>query len=110
MSQLYIWPPAHSGRQLYTSASIIICIEQRTLRSGPLQELRELRAGEDRLGLLERLDLLVPGRLADLEVLQYKVAAGVQVRVLVGQLLEFRHHRLLLRLGLHLVRLRLRLL
>ena len=39
-----------------------------------LQELRELRARQDRLRLAERLDFLVAGRLPDVEVLQREVA------------------------------------
>ena len=39
-----------------------------------LQELRELRARQDRLRLAERLDFLVAGLLPDVEVLQREVA------------------------------------
>ena len=39
-----------------------------------LQELRELRARQNRLRLAERLDFLVAGLLPDVEVLQSEVA------------------------------------
>merc|ERR1719240_2152440 len=76
------------------------------LLSRLLQELRELRARQNGLSLLQRLDLLLAGRLPDLEVLQHEIAAAVQIRILVRQLLELSHYRLLL----HLIALRLRLL
>merc|ERR1719502_1350461 len=80
------------------------------LLSRLLQELRELRARQNGLSLLQRLDLLLAGRLPDLEVLQHEIAAAVQIRILVRQLLELSHYRLLLHLSLHLIALRLRLL
>merc|ERR1719453_2521347 len=70
-----------------------------------LQELRELRARQNRLRLAERLDFLVAGRLPDLEVLQRKVARLVQIGVLVHELLLLVHGRLLGLLGRDLVRL-----
>merc|ERR1719265_762346 len=67
-----------------------------------LQELRELRAREDRLGLAERLDLLVARLLPDIEVLHREVARLVQVRVLILELLllVLRSLEALLRRGL----------
>merc|ERR1719453_1624508 len=70
-----------------------------------LQELRELRARQNRLRLAERLDFLVAGRLPDLEVLQREVARLVEIGVLVHELLLLVHGRLLGLLGRDLVRL-----
>merc|ERR1719327_1005533 len=71
---------------------------------------RLLRAGEDRLRLPERLDLLVAGLLANVEVLQREVAGLVEVGVLVGELLSLIHGRLLSLFGRNLVRVGIRLL
>merc|ERR1719231_1645026 len=75
-----------------------------------LQELRELRARQDRLCLAERLHFLVAGRLPDFKVLQREVAGLVEIGVLVHELLLLVHGRLLGLLGRDLVRLGRRLL
>merc|ERR1719316_1044000 len=57
-----------------------------------LEERGEGRPGEHGQGLLQGLDLVVAGSLPQLKVLQSKVAALVQVCVLVHQLLKLAHH------------------
>merc|ERR1719454_2405063 len=56
--------------------------------SGGLEILDELGSRQDGLGLLERLDLLIPGGLADLEVLHDEIAVLVELGVVVGELLQ----------------------
>merc|ERR550514_18726 len=72
-----------------------------------LQELRELRPGEDGLRLLERLDLLVARGLPELKVLNDEITASVELAVIVRQLLELEHDSLLRLLRLDKVRFRL---
>merc|ERR1719502_786843 len=63
--------------------------------SGSLEILDELGTRQDGLGLLECLDLLIPGSLADLEVLHDEVAVLVELRVVVGELLQLEEGGLL---------------
>merc|ERR1719213_1476609 len=56
--------------------------------SGGLEVLDELGTRQDGLGLLECLDLLIAGGLADLEVLHDEVAILVELGVVVGELLQ----------------------
>merc|ERR1719238_2151765 len=67
-----------------------------------LQEGLELRSRQNRLRLLEGLDLLVAGGLAKIKILQHEVAALVQLEVVVPELLELQLHgrQFLLRLCL----------
>merc|ERR1719498_329797 len=90
-----------------TPANGVKCRNQR-LRA-LLQERREGRTTEDGLGLAQRLHLLVPRRLADVEVLQDEAARLVQISLLVLVLLLLVHRSLLRLLGRGLVRLRSRL-
>eukprot|EP00415_Alexandrium_ostenfeldii_P004679 UN4679 len=78
--------------------------------SGPLQEGVEVRTRQDRLGLLQSLDLFVPGSLTHFEILHHKVAALVQLRLVVRELLQLQHHGLLVLLRGNQVGLRLGLL
>merc|ERR1719379_2816131 len=64
-------------------------------RLGSLEVLDELGSRQDGLGLLERLDLLIPGSLADLEVLHDEVAVLVELGVVVGELLQLEEGGLL---------------
>merc|ERR1719456_993462 len=63
--------------------------------SGTLQELLKLGTRKDGLRLLQRLNLLIAGSLAKIEVLENEVAALVQLRVVVRQLLKLKHDGLL---------------
>merc|ERR1719460_795732 len=56
--------------------------------SGGLEVLDELGSRQDGLGLLECLNLLIAGSLADLEVLHDEVAILVELGVVVGELLQ----------------------
>merc|ERR1719454_943349 len=56
--------------------------------SGGLEILDELGSRQDGFGLLECLNLLVPGSLADLEVLHDEIAVLVELGVVVGELLQ----------------------
>merc|ERR1719502_214420 len=71
------------------------------LASGRLQEGFELGTRQDGLSLLERLDLLIASSLADLEVLEHKVAAGVQLSLVVCKLFQLQHNSFLVFLGLN---------
>merc|ERR1719198_685671 len=55
-----------------------------------LEHLDELGTRQDGLGLLERLNLLITGGLADLEVLHDEVAALVEFGVVVRELLQLK--------------------
>merc|ERR1719454_1871980 len=68
--------------------------------SGSLEILDELGSRQDGLGLLESLDLLIPGGLADLEVLHDEVAVLVELGVVVGKLLQLEEGGLLVGDGL----------
>merc|ERR1719498_2065384 len=68
--------------------------------SGSLEILDELGTRQDGLGLLECLDLLIPGGLADLEVLHDEVAVLVELSVVVGKLLQLEESGLLVGDGL----------
>merc|ERR1719163_1125663 len=57
--------------------------------SGGLEVLDELGSRQDGLGLLECLNLLIPGSLADLEILHDEIAVLVELSVVVGELLQF---------------------
>merc|ERR1719213_845655 len=63
--------------------------------SGSLEVLDELGTRQDGLGLLECLNLLIPGSLADLEVLHDEVAILVELSVVVGELLQLEEGGLL---------------
>merc|ERR1719502_120677 len=56
--------------------------------SGSLEILHELGTRQDGLGLLECLNLLIPGSLADLEILHDEIAVLVELGVVVGELLQ----------------------
>merc|ERR1719454_664786 len=56
--------------------------------SGGLEVLDELGSRQDGFGLLERLNLLIPGSLADLEILHDEIAVLVELSVVVGELLQ----------------------
>mmetsp|Transcript_114105 Transcript_114105/g.322673 ORF Transcript_114105/g.322673 Transcript_114105/m.322673 type:complete len:263 (+) Transcript_114105:38-826(+) len=77
--------------------------------SRALQEGSEIRAGEYGFRLLQCLDFLVAGGLPEFEVFHHEVAARMQLRVVVGELLQLKHHRLLALFRLHEDHLRLRL-
>merc|ERR1719163_2499459 len=55
---------------------------------GGLKILDELGSRQDGLGLLECLNLLIPGSLADLEILHDEIAVLVELGVVVGELLQ----------------------
>merc|ERR1719162_644124 len=65
-----------------------------------LQERIEVSTRQDRLGLLEGLDLLITGGLADLEILHDEITALVKLGIVVRELLELEEHRLLVFIGL----------
>merc|ERR1719460_3060277 len=56
--------------------------------SGGLEILDELGSRQDGFGLLECLNLLIPGSLADLEILHDEIAVLVELSVVVGELLQ----------------------
>merc|ERR1719181_744735 len=72
-----------------------------------LEEGFELGSREDGLGLLQSLDFLIASGLADLEILEYKVTALVELSLVVCKLLELQHHSLFVLLGFNQVGLRL---
>merc|ERR1719163_2778783 len=55
---------------------------------GGLEVLDELGSRQDGLGLLECLNLLIPGSLADLEILHDEIAVLVELGVVVGEILQ----------------------
>ena len=69
-----------------TSAYRGYSLTMRSLRS-LLQEATEAGAGEHGFGLAQAVHLLVEGSLAGVEVVEREVAALVEVRVLVHELL-----------------------
>merc|ERR1719235_1117297 len=73
-----------------------LIVQLKSSSSGRLQEGLELGTREDCLCLLQGLDLLVASSLADLEVLEDEVTAGVQLSLVVGKLLQFEHDGLLI--------------
>merc|ERR1719439_364527 len=85
-------------------------VPARSSKPSALKGLLELGPREDRLRLLQSLDLLVAGGLADLKVLEHEVAALLQLQLVVRELLQLQLRGLQLLLGLGLVGLRLGLL
>merc|ERR1719162_794511 len=65
-----------------------------------LQERIEVSTRQDRLGLLEGLDLLITGGLADLEILHDEITALVELGIVVRELLELEKDSLLVFIGL----------
>merc|ERR1719223_1105212 len=54
-----------------------------------LEVLDELGSRQDRLGLLECLNFLVPGSLANLKILHDKITILVELGIVVGEFLQF---------------------
>merc|ERR1719223_261494 len=57
--------------------------------SSCLKVLDELGSRQDRLGLLECLNFLVPGSLANLKILHDKITILVELGIVVGEFLQF---------------------
>merc|ERR1719473_1557637 len=68
--------------------------------SGSLEVLDELGSRQDGLGLLERLNLLIPGCLADLEILHDEITVLMELGVVVRELLQLEKGGLLVGDGL----------
>merc|ERR1719215_784772 len=64
--------------------------------SSCLEVLDELGSRQDRLGLLECLNFLVPGSLANLKILHDKIAILVELSIVVGELLQLEEGCLLI--------------
>merc|ERR1719163_2448215 len=62
---------------------------------GGLKILDELGSRQDGLGLLECLNLLIPGSLADLKILHDEIAVLVELSVVIGELLQLEEGGLL---------------
>merc|ERR1719215_944085 len=68
--------------------------------SSSLEVLNELGSRQDRLGLLERLNFLIPGCLADLEILHDEIAILVELSIVIGEFLQLKEGCLLIGDGL----------
>merc|ERR1719215_1407585 len=68
--------------------------------SSSLEVLNELGSRQDRLGLLERLNFLIPGCLTDLEILHDEIAILVELSIVIGEFLQLKERCVLIGDGL----------
>merc|ERR1719498_2069365 len=78
---------------LELSSNLLTC-------SSHLQELAELGARKNGLGLFESINLLITSSLADFEILHHKIAALMKFCIVIGELLKFKKNVLLRLVGL----------